>query len=601
MTRQWSAVPMPILAGEDTATAPFQGSLPYRVENGLLTGVGSVEQVPDWRLANTGVNGTGTEGNAIAGAFPFATQGGASSPSEGVQFTFETSTNKLWLAQVAEESHAILRTIDTGYVYTETAPPQLTGFEYFGQFPVCPYGREVVTSRGGLGIFDPTGGGSFAIPSVDFGFGATPLRFRGIANHLGGTCLGWGYRDAAGNLADHALHGSRYGEADLSLDSAWTPDDTDTGPWIVNVGTLGLPIIGCAPSGVTSIIGKENEVYALSGDFIGQLGYNYIGKHGPVSTTGICSTGPMAVWMTLNGPARSVNGGSVELFATNRVTRRMRTYFDLTYTCAVHDTDRTRVGFLMRRRSTLEGLPLEAFWGDQIFWWDYVRDDFTVQGTPTTCFSVGTFRGPGQTFAAPSGTPSGLGSSVTSSSANLTWTHIGGDPSAFVSIEFRIGGAFTVVGPAAPGATTWNLASLSASTLYEWRLRYFKNGQYGSYTATQTFTTSAPSAVGDPSGLAGAVTSVYPYSGKTYAVGTVSWTSGEFASGAVTDVYMAESASFAAASLFSTIDSRTTSVTDTVLVTSPAATRYYWVRHRLATGEVGTTIGAVSITYDGAL
>lgn len=598
--RQWTATPMPLLQGEDSANTPYLGNAPFRVENGLYVSPGAIQQVPDWRVGDTCTDGS-AENDAVCGIFPFATQGGASAASAGLMFSFDTSANKIWLHQVGED-HAILRTLDTGYSYVESAPPQMTGFEYFGQFIVNLDGRQTVANRLGLGIYDPVAN-TFTIPTPDPGSGATLLKFRGIANHLGGTCIGWGFLDGAGTVdAPHALRGSRYGEADLSLDTAWAPDDTDTGPWVVNVGQLGVPIVGCAPSGATTIIGKATEVYALSGDFIGQLGYNYIGKHGPVSITGIVSTGPLAVWMTDIGPAYSENGGRVQLIARNRIARRMQTYYDLTYCSAVHDSTRTRVGFLLRRQSTLQGVPLSAAWGDEILWWDYERDQITIQGTPTTCFCLGTTRGPGTDLAGPSGAPANLAASTTSNSASLSWDHSTGDPTAQVSVEYKpqADSTYMVVGPADAGALSWLLSALSPSTAYDWRLRYYKNGQYGSY-ATSTFTTAAGSAVGTPTNLAGEITSIYTSGSKTYSVSTISWTRGEFAAGSRTQVFIAATSSFASAAQAWDVASSQTSVTTEQLVASPPEVRYFWVRHTLLDGTVGTEVGPVSVSFVGAL
>ena len=607
MSRAWSSVPIPLLRGEDTASAPYVAGRPFRIENGRLTGPGSLEQMPDWRLAATCTDGA-TENDAVCGGpWPFATQGGASAASAGIAFSFDTSANKLWLHQLGEDD-TILRTLDTGYSYTEAAPPQMTGFEFFGKFIVCPYGREAAASRRGLGIYDPVGN-TFTIPSLEIVAGtaaAAVIRARGVAKHRGATVIIWGYQSEETGEIDvpHILRGTRYGATDLTSAANWQVDDTDAGPWAVTIGTLGLPIVGCAESGATTIVGKVNEVFALHGDFIGQMGSQPIGKHGPVSTTGICSTGPMAVWMTDGrGPARSINGGGVELFGTDRLTRRLRTYFDLTYTTACHVEALNQVWFLLRRRSTLAGAPLTAFWPDEILWWDYERDEFGVFQTPTTCFSIGTTRGPGVSLAGPSGIPANLASSVTSNSATLSWDHSSGDPTAQISVEYRVTGSptFTVVGPASAGSLSWLLSALSPVTGYDLRLRYYKNGQYGSYTATQTFTTAAGSAVGTPSNLTGNLTSVYTFGGKQYAVATISWTQGEFSSGSRTDVLSGTTPAFASASIIFTVDSGQVSVTTEQSVTSPPDVRYYWVRHELVDDTHGDEVGPASVTFDGVL
>lgn len=600
--RNWAGVTPQPLAGEDTGAAPYQGTRPFRVENGRVTGLGSVEQEPDWRLAATCTDGA-AENDAVCGIWPFATQGGASAASAGIAFSFDTSANKLWLHQLGEDS-SILRTLQAYTGYNETAPPQMTGFEFFGKFIVCPDGREAAASRLGLGIYDPVAN-TFTIPSLDIapgGVAAAPLRFRGIAKHQGATVLGWGYGDEeAGNIdLPHILRGSRYAATDLNTAANWTVDDTDAGPFEIAIGTLGLPVIACNTAGPASIIGKATEVFALRGAFIGQMGTEFIGTHGPLSTNGMASTGPMAVWIAAQGIATSINGGEVRLVHPDRMTRRMLTYFDLAYTCAVHQSDLNRVGFLLRRRSTLQNVPLTSFWADQILWWDYDRDEMYVRGTPTTCFVIGTTDGPGISLAGPSGVPATLASDPSSTSAALSWDHSVGDPSAAISIEYRVTGTstFTVVGPATAGAIAWLLSGLVASTGYDWRLRYVKNNQYGAYTATQVFTTDAVSAVGTPSGLTGDTTSTFVSGGKTYAVGQASWTQGEFSAGARTDVLESLTAVFAAASVIYNVAAGTTSITTQQLVTTPAAVRYYWVRHILVDGTtVGTEVGPVSITF----
>ena len=600
--RRWTGVPAPTLTGEDTGTSPYQGIRPARVENARLTGVGVLEQEPDWRVADTCKDTTPTENDAVCGIFPFATQGTASAASAGIAFSFDNSANKLWLHQLGEDS-TILRTLQAYTGYTEAAPPQMTGFEYFGKFVACPDGREAAASRLGLGIYDPAAN-TFTIPTLDLVAGsaaAAALRFKGIAKHQGATVMGWGYGDEETGNVDlpHILRGARYATDDLTNVTNWRVDNTDAGPWEIAVGTLGLPIVACATAGPASIIGKATEVFALTGAFIGQMGYNFIGTQGPVSTTGMTSTGTMAVWMAKQGPAVSINGGEVRLIHPDWLTRRMLTYFDLAYTCAVHQKDQNRVGFLLRRRTTIDGAPLTGYWADQILWWDYARDELYVQGTPTTCFCIGTTDGPGISLAGPAGTPANLVSTPTSSSASLGWDHSVGDPSAAVSIEYRVTGTstFTVVGPAPAGAVAWLLSGLTPSTGYDWRLRYFKNNQYGSYTSTATFTTAAGSAVGTPSGLAGTTTSTYSTGGKTYSVGQVSWIQGDFSSGARTDVLESLDSTFSHASVLYNIAAGTTSVTTEQLVTSPAAVRYYWVRHVLADGTVGTEVGPVSIEF----
>ena len=603
MTQAWVTVPVPLFqGGENPSSAPGVSALQNRVENGLLTGSGVVEQVPDWLVAATCTDGA-TENDAVCGIFPFATQGGASAASAGVAFSFDTSANKLWLHQLGEDG-SILRTIQAYTGYTESAPPQMTGFEMFGKFYVCPYGREAAASRLGMGVFDPTGAGTFTIPTYDLSAGGTAaaaLRFRGIAKHRGGTILGWGYlNEESGNVDQpQTVRYSKYVTPDT-----WVADSSVTSAGFFNLGTLNLPVIAAAASGQYTVLAKETEIFALDGDYGAQLYVRQIGAaHGPQSTAGMASTGPMAVWITRDGyVAASVNGGDVQLIGPDRIQRRRLTMMDLAYAGAVHDAPRTRVGFLVRLKSTLQGAPLSYNWPTQILWWDYARDAFHVQGAPTTCFSIGTIAGPGITFAGPSGTPDTLAATVSAASASLSWGNGTGDPSAQTSIEYRVDGTTTylVVGPSAVGATSWLLTGLSPSTTYNWRLRYVKNGQYSSYATGSNFTTSAGSACGTPTNLASAFSSSYSYGGKTYGVYSLSWTRGEFAAGSMTDLYEGTTATFADASLIASWASAKVGTTVEEEVTSPALVRYYWVRHRLADGTAGTEAGPETITFEGA-
>lgn len=582
--RRWVATPTSFLTpGEDSAAAPLSGGRAIRIENGLLTGQGSVVQVPDWRVSATCTDGT-NENDAVCGVFPFATQGGASAASAGVAFSFDTSGNAIFLHQLGEDG-SILRTFTAYSSYAEAKPPQMTGFQMFGRAYFCEDGREAVASRKGMAYFDPTGAGAVTIPTFVLGAGpAASLKFRGISQHQQATILGWGYFTETTPDRPHCLRYCKYGDP-----TTWVADGTPTSAGFVDVGTPTLPIVACAPSGDYSVIGKAQEVFALAGAYEDQFSLVQIGTaHGPVSTSGMVSTGPLAVWMASTGPALSINGGPVQLLAHPRVIRRMATYLDPSYACAVHDAANTRVGFLMRRGTTLEGTGLTDFWGTEVLWWDYERDAITVQGTPTTCFSIGTIEGPGLTLAAPSGTPASLVATPTSSSVTLEWTHVGGDPTAQVSVEYRESGTttYTVAGPTSAGATTWSVSGLTAATTYEWRLRYFKNAQYGAYVNGTDFTTSAEGSVGFPTQFGGGARDSFVTGGITYTRGVFQWIRGEFSSGSTTEIYENTVDDFATATRVATMPSSTTS---TSLVKVQGLTEYfYWARHVLSNGEPGT-------------
>lgn len=584
--RKWASAPTPILtSGEDPSAAPFDGGRASRVENGIFTGVGSVAQVPDWMVSATATNGA-TENNAVCGGFPFATQGGASAASAGVAFSFDAAGNAIDLHQLGEVGD-ILRTLTAYSGYAETAPPQITGCDMFGRAYFCADGREAVASRQGLAYFDPTGAGAVSVPTYVLGGGpAAPLRFKGIAKHRGGTLLGWGYFNETTPDVPECVRYCKYGDP-----TTWVPDTTPTSANFFNLGTPGLPVIAAAASGPYTVLGKASEIFVLDGDYDDQFSVRQIGTaHGPVSVTGMTTNGPICIWMSAQGPAYSVNGADVQLLAHPRVLRRMGTYLDLTYVWAAHDPANTRFVFLCRRGSTLDGTPVSDLWGTQLLCWNYQLDALSVHNTPTSCFSVFTIEGPGITLAAPAGVPGSLVATPTSTSATLAWDNSTGDPTAQTSVEYRIQGTstFTVAGPTATNATSWSITGLTATTTYEWRLRYVKNGQFGSYTATQTFTTLAPSAVGMPSDVTGAITSTYTYGLKSYAVASLSWTAGEYAPGSTTQVFEATSNSFAAASVAASMSVRTVGTSLTKLQSTTPY--YYWVRHVLSDGSVGTEV-----------
>lgn len=591
--RKWIRTDMPLLqGGEDASSAPYAGNRATRIDNGRFGGIGVVEQIPDWILAATLTDGV-TENAAVVGGNIFNTQGGASEASAGVTVSWDVTSQELYVHQLGDSGN-VLQQVLAYSGYAESYPPQITSFEMFQRFYVCPYGRESAASRRGMGYYNPTAN-TFTIPTFDVGGGAATLRFRGIQKHRGATILGWGYFDNTTPDKSHVLRYCEYGNPD-----AWVPTTAPTTAGYINIGTLNVPIVACAASGPYTVIGKTSEVFVLDGDYSEQFSVRQIGTaHGPISTAGMVSTGPLCVWMSEKGPAYSVNGADVDLLASERVLRRMSTYMDLSTACAVHDSQNTRVGFLLRRQRDLDGSPVSVNWPDQILWWDYQRDALETQGTPTTCWSIFPINAVTPTLNGPVGTPANLVSTPTTSGALLQWDHSTGDTTAQVSIEYRLTGAvpWTVLGPTAVGALNWTLSGLDAGTGYDWRLRYVKNGQYGSYTATQTFTTTAvPS---DPTNVAVQVTSTYPFGGKTYVVATVSWRQTEFSSGSMVEVYENTANDFASASKILDVSSSTTSTTVTK-VQDFTTEYYYWVRQHLADGTPSNPIQASGspIIYD---
>jgi len=589
---------MPLFqGGENTAGAPLVSQEAARLENALLTGQGVVAQVPDWRVADTCDDGAGspTESDAVCGIFPFATQGGASAPSAGVAFSFDTSANKVYLHQLGEDDQ-ILRTLDALTSYTEALPPQMTGFEMFGKFYFCPDAREAAASRKGLYVFDPAAAGTVTGISADVGGGSAALRFKGITKHRGGTVLGWGYLSAADPARPEIMRYCKYGTPDT-----WVADTEPTTAGFFPVGTRGLPVTACAAAGQVTVLGKPTEIFALEGDYSEQFYYRQIGQaHGPLSVTGMVSTGPLAVWMGEQGPALSAEGGKVELLATNRLTRRLKTYYDLTYAWAVHDSPRTRVGWLLRRSTELDGTALTAAWGDQILWWDYQRDSFTIQGTPTTCFSIGTTEGAQLTLAGPNGAPSSaVVVDVTSTSATLAWSNAGADDASQIYLEYRVVGAptYTVVGPLSPGTTGSTVTGLAVSTDYEWQLRYYRNGVYGSYAVGNPWTTQSAAAVAAPTNVTASDPATFTSKGVMYATVEVQWQNEEQSEGAAVLVWEGTTSVFAAAESVATLP-----VPYVVWsLTHPATTTnyWYWVQARNAAGLLSTetALGSNPIQY----
>lgn len=528
--RNWTREDLPLLqGGEDSAAAPFAADRANRIENGILQGTGVVTQMPDWVVAATCTDGVNPN-VAVVGGGQFNTQGLAASPSAGVCLSWDNTSDELYLHQLDDQG-AILQSIPAYSTYAESVPPQITGFEMFGRYYVCPYGKESVVTRKGMGYFDPSGP-TFTVPTFDVGGGAAILRFRGIAKHRGATILGWGYYDNSTPDRSHVLRYCRYGAP-----GTWVLDTTEQTAGYINVGTLNVPLVACAQSGPYTVLGKTSEVFVLDGDYSAQFSYRQIGSaHGPISTAGMTSTGPLCIWMAEKGPAYSLNGGQVTLLASERVLRRMQTYFDLSTVCAVHDSANTRVGFLCRQQRDLAGTPVSTNYPNKVLWWDYQRDALTEDGTPTTCVSLFTINAIAPSLPGPVGTPANLVAVPSSSGVELSWDHSIGDPTAQVSVEYTASGGatFTVAGPSGVGALGWTLSGLGAGSAYDWRLRYVKNGQYGSYTALNTFTTTTVASV--PTDVHAFITSSYMYGSKTYSIATISWSQTEFSGGATAEV-----------------------------------------------------------------
>jgi hypothetical protein len=506
--RRW--VTVPILAEGPAGEAQDEMVItPPRVKilrNALLVGPGRIRQAPDWLKSDTLKNlaGSPVEGHAVCGVFPFTQQGGASAPSAGIAFSFNSDDNKVYLHQVGETG-LVLRTFTAFASYLETLPPQLTGFEMFGKFYFAEYAREVVANRQGLSVFDPTGAGAIAHPTFDLvpgGAGAAVLRFRGISNHRGGTILGWGYRDeeAAGIDQPHVLRYSRYGEPDT-----WVPDTTDQSAGFINVGTLNLPIVACAMAGQLTILGKEQEIFALDGDFASQFYYRRIGRaDGPVSSVGMVSTGEICAWMSLFGPCASV-GDKVDRIAVDRDVRRFLSYMDLTTAWGAHDAARTRVVWALRRKEDDDGQVVTNPYLTDLLWWDYQRQEFGVQSLPTPVFCLGTIRGLGQQLNAPTGVVSAItASSITPTGAVISWTPGDQAPDVTFELQYRKNGSatgFISAGRTPPATYSKQLTQLDPDTLYDVEVRQIRNAQFSAFTvANALFRTLVASSTPDPTG-----------------------------------------------------------------------------------------------------
>lgn len=582
MPKAWASMPLPLfVGGEGNAAAPLVSQEASRVENALLTGAGVVAQIADWRVADTCADDAPSpiESDAVCGIFPFAVKGTASAESAGVAFSFDTSGNRLLLHHLGEDDR-ILRTVVAITGYTEAMPPQITGFEMFSKFYFCPDGRELAQDRKGLHVFDPETGLVTQL-TADVGGGVAPLRFKGIAKHRGGTILGWGYFDNTTPDRPEMVRYCKYGTPDT-----WVADATPTTAGYFQIGTRGLPVTACAASGQVTIIGKPTEIFALDGDYSEQFYARPIGQaHGPLSVTGMASTGPLAVWMSEQGPATSANGGDVTLLATDRLTRRLATYYKLTWAWAVHDSPRTRVGWLLHRQTDIEGVGLTAAWADEILWWDYERDAFTVQGTPTTCFSIGTTEGPQLTLAPPVGTPTNLVTgTVTGSSFGPSWSHLGGDDNASIYLSYRplSGSVYTELSPLSPGTTSTAVTGLSVSTTYTWRLRYYRNGQYGAYATGNDFTTGADADSMAPTNVTVQSNDREVIKGVAYGNLTLGWTNVEQSLGTTVEVWEGLTSNFAAATQVATLPLPASSWSRTRVAGSTSY--WYWVRARNGSG-----------------
>ena len=141
--------------------------------------------------------------------------------------------------------------------------------------------------------------------------------------------------------------------------------------------------------------------------------------------------------------------------------------------------------------------------------------------TATCASGVGTAAAAQFTTLVPCTAPTGLSSSsVTTSSATVTWTAVGAATS--YAVDYKLNSSSTWISfSTAQTGTSASLTGLSASSLYDWRVSATCPSGTTTATAAQ-FTTATPAACNAPTGLTS--------SAITTSSATVSWTA---ASGAV--------------------------------------------------------------------
>lgn len=488
----------PYLGGARTVIGTVTVVTPYTQADALIeiftAAVGASTNI---LLDNFNVN-PGQEGHAVVGIFPFEQQGGASAASAGVVFVYDKVAQVILLAQMGEDL-SNLRYLDGYTAYTQAYPPQVTGFEMFGKFYATEYARQTAANRKGMLVFDPAGAGTITIPTfVLNGGAAASLKFRGICKHRGATILGWGYQDEVTPTGEHILRYCKYGTPDT-----WVPDATEVTAGQIPVGTLNVPIIGCAQSGQYTVIGKQNEIFILDGDYSSQFYLRPIGKaNGPISTAGICSTGDIAVWMSANGPAVSVQGAAVELIGVDQVTRRFLSYMDLANAACAYDSRNSRVGFGLRRKYDDAGDPVSSSYLSEILWWDHVRNVFYPGDVPRQFWCLGTTKGTDLNLPGPTGVVSAItAASVTSHSAKVSWTAGDTSPDVTFIVQVRPNGSATWQDAVTTGQAiyTATVQDLSPSQAYDVRIAQVRNSQTSAYVESLSlFTTGVTGAVADP-------------------------------------------------------------------------------------------------------
>ncbi|MDB5247197.1 MAG: peptidase domain protein [Segetibacter sp.] len=170
--------------------------------------------------------------------------------------------------------------------------------------------------------------------------------------------------------------------------------------------------------------------------------------------------------------------------------------------------------------------------------------------------------------------PAGLTSSaITTNSATVSWTPV--TDAVSYDVDYKVTSSATWTNTAtATTSTSVNFSGLTASTVYDYRVRTNCSGASGAYTAAQ-FTTAGATVCNAPSGLAS--------SAITTTSATVSWTAVSGAASYAVDYKLTSSATWTSAATATT----TTSVSLTGLTASSA---YDWrVRTNCSGGSSGYT------------
>lgn len=175
-------------------------------------------------------------------------------------------------------------------------------------------------------------------------------------------------------------------------------------------------------------------------------------------------------------------------------------------------------------------------------------------------------------------------SSVTSSQAVVTWT--AGDPNATTTVQNRLSGAqaWSTVGSAAAGVTTYTIPGLSACTTYDVAVYHVKNGIPSTTTTLLNgIHTTAASGACAPTNFT-VVSCVDSQFSKKYMFLHTSWVRKEFSAGSTTDVAANTTNNTATADILQSFPSSTTTALLGEYVELGTYNEYFWVRHKTSGG-----------------